>query len=165
MRKCDNCVHGKYILNCDTNVNILYCKESKEAIEVQQDYVCDCHRFIDGYEKSGVLGYDCDGNEINEFRILRFPFSENIENWDEEPEVDSRFYCLIISSTGETLAVSVYDDWSHNHIRKREDIDVNDPVPMIIKPVSEMECYEVAFNGITGDAWYYDRNKEELRKK
>ena len=38
------------------------------------------------YKMSEVLAYDCDGNEIEEFRVLRFPFSEEIDNWDEDPE-------------------------------------------------------------------------------
>ena len=42
-----------------------------------------------------VLGFDCDGYEIEEFRILRFPFSADIENWDEEVGVDPRFYCIV----------------------------------------------------------------------
>ena len=41
-----------------------------------------------------VLGFDCDGYEIVEFRILRFPFSADIENWDEEVGVDPSFYFL-----------------------------------------------------------------------
>ena len=36
---------------------------------------------------------------------------------------------------------------------------------MLIKPVSEMSGYEVSFSGITGDEWFYDRDKEELRNK
>lgn len=112
-----------------------------------------------------VLGYDCDGNEIDEFRVLRFPFSADIENCDEEPTIDPRFYCLVRSSSGEILAVSVYDDWFRDQIRKYEQLNPNDDIPMLIKPVSEMQNYEVAFEGLTGNEWYYDRDKEELRKK
>lgn len=112
-----------------------------------------------------VLGYDCDGNEINEFRILRFPFSADIENFDDEPNIDPRFYCLVRNSDDQILAVSVYDDYFSDNIRKYEKLNDKEDIPMLIKTVSEMEGYEVAFNGITGKEWYYDRNKEELIKK
>jgi len=114
-----------------------------------------------------ILGYDCDGNEIKEFRILRFPFSEYIENWNEEPNIDPRLYCVIKSSTGDIYAISVYDDWICNQkfIRKYEQLDINESIPTLIKTISEMSYYEVAFCGIKGDEWYYDRDKFELRKK
>jgi len=165
MRTCDNCNHGSYGLDCNTGVETLYCRETEYEFEVQPTFVCDSHKFIMGCEEDSVLGYDCDGHEINEFRILRFPFSANIENWDEEPNVDPRFYCLVRSSSGETLAVSVYDDWCRPQIRKYEQLDDNEDIPMLIKPVSAMQYYEVAFDGITKDEWYYDRNKEELRQE
>ena len=165
MRNCDNCAHGSYGLNCNTGIETLYCNESDYQYEVQSLDVCDSHKFIDGYQEEGLLGYDCDGNQINEFRILRFPFSANIENWDEEQNIDPRFYCLVKSSNGETFAVSVYDDYNREHIRKYEKLNETDKIPMLIKPVSEMSGYEVAYSGITGEEWYYDRDKEELRKK
>jgi len=164
MRSCDNCAHGSYSLDCNTGIETLYCREVEYEFEVQPNYVCDVHKFIDGFDDEGVLGYDCDDNEINQFRILRFPFSADIENWDEETNVDPRLYCLVRSSSGETLAVSVYDDWSCEYIRKYEQLEVNSDIPILIKTVSEMKHYEVAFDGITGNEWYYDRNRDELRK-
>lgn len=110
-----------------------------------------------------ILGYDCDGNEIYEFRILRFPFSADVENWDEEPNVDPRFYCLVKSEKGEVFAVSVYDDWVHRYIRRYEGLSEHEDAPMLIKTVSDMANYEVAY--IENTEWYYDRNKNELRKK
>ena len=110
-----------------------------------------------------VLGYDCDGNEINEFRVLRFPFSADIENWDDEPFVDPRFYCLVKSSSGEVYAVSVYDNWNSRYIRIYEGIKEDEEIPTLVKPASVMTRYEVAFDGILGNEWYYDRDKEELR--
>ena len=118
------------------------------------------------FEDESVLEYDCDGNEIDEFRVLRFPFSAEIDDWDEYPNVDPRFYCLVKSSNGKPFAVSVYDDYNPNQIRKYEQLGDNDDIPMLIKPASAMKHYEVAFDGITGQEWYYDRNrsKDELRK-
>lgn len=165
MRNCDNCNCGSYGLDCNSGIETLYCRESDYEYEVVPTNVCDEHEFIDGYEDEKTLGYDCDGNEINEFRILRFPFSADIENWDEEPNIDPRFYCLVTNSNGRTLAISVYDDMHSEYIRKYEKLSNNDQIPVLIKTVSEMSYYEVAFEGITGNEWYYDRNKEELRKK
>ena len=165
MRKCDNCDYGSYGLDCNSGKETLYCQESEYEYEVKPNNVCNSHIFIDGYETEEILGYDCDGNEINEFRILRFPFSANIENWDEEPNVDPRFYCLTRSSNGEVFAISVYDDWSVEYIRKYEKLNQCEEIPTLIKEVSEMSYYEVAFSGITGNEWYYDRDKIKLRKK
>lgn len=111
-----------------------------------------------------ILGYDCDGNAIYEFRILRFPDSADIENWDEEPHIDPRFYCLVKSSDCEVLAISVYDDYNTNYIIKYENLDSN-KVPVLLKTVSDMRYYEVAFSGITGNEWYYDRDKDKLQQK
>lgn len=158
MKNCDNFPYESHGSDY-TGTETLYCRDVYEYKE--SDHVCDTHRF----KEDKVLGYDCDGNEINEFRILRFPFSADIEDWDEEVNVDPRFYCLVQSSSGEVLAISVYDDWFYKQIRKYEQLKDNDDIPILIKSVSEMKGYEVAFNGITGNEWYYDRNKDELRKK
>jgi len=116
------------------------------------------------YESEEILGYDCDGYEINEFRVLRAPFSADIEDWDEEPNIDPRFYCLVRSSNGEVWALSVYDDWTSNYIKKYEKLSDSDEISVLIKPVSEMVYYEVAVDGISGNEWYYDRDREELRR-
>jgi len=113
-----------------------------------------------------ILEYDCDGNEIYEFRVLRFPFSSEIDNWDEHPNVDPRFYCLVKSSKGEVFAVSVYDNYHPNQIRKHEQLSDNAGIPMLIRPAAEMRYYEVAFDGITDREWYYGSNisRDELKK-
>ena len=112
-----------------------------------------------------ILGYDCDGEEILEYRILRFPFSTTIDDWEEVPNVDPRFYCAIESSNNEYWAISVYDDYNSKYIKKYENLDPNSKVPTIIKPISEMEGYEVAFDGITGNEWFYDRDIKKLKKE
>lgn len=112
-----------------------------------------------------VLGYDCDNNEIEEFRVLRFPFSMMIDNWDMELNVDPRFYCLVRSSNGKIYGISIYDDWHRKYIRRYEGISEDDCVPTIIKSLEELSCYEVAYSGIDGKDWYYDRDRNELKKE
>lgn len=112
-----------------------------------------------------ILGYDCDGCEIEEFRILRAPFSADIENWDEEPNVDPRFYCVVVANNGESYAISAYDDYNREAIRRYENITDNQEILAIVKPISEMENYEVAFDGIFGNKWFYDRDRVELKNK
>lgn len=137
--------HSSYGLDSNVEIDILHCCDSEHENRSED-----------------VLGYDCDGNEIKEFRILRFPFSADIEEWEDEPNVDSRLYCLVKSSCGVVFAISVYDDWQC--IKKRQKLSVMDDIPVLIKSVSDMSYYEVAFSGITGEEWYYDRNRDELRK-
>lgn len=112
-----------------------------------------------------VLGYDCDGEEIEEFRILRFPFSAYIENWEEEPGVDPRFYCPVRANDGKSYLISVYDDWFHEQIRKYEKLGKSEIIPIKIKSIEEAKHYEVAFNGITKAEWYYDRDRKALKEK
>ncbi len=109
-----------------------------------------------------VLGYDCDGVEIEEFRVLRYPFSSDIENWEEEPNIDPRFYCVLENDKGIALAISVYDDYHSKYIRRFEGIDSDKPIPTIIKSIEEMEGYEVAFDGLTKREWFYDRDEKEI---
>ena len=112
-----------------------------------------------------VLGFDCDGYEIEEFRILRFPFSADIENWDEEVGVDPRFYCIVKRDNGENVLVSVYDDYLSRYIRRYENISIDEKIPMLIKDVSYASSLEVAYSGIDGSKWFYDRNRSLLKKE
>ena len=112
-----------------------------------------------------VLGYDCDMNEIEEFRVLRFPFSSYIDDWNKAPNIDPRFYCLVRGSNGNVYGISVYDDYHKEYIRKYEGISNDEEVPVIIKTLEELSYYEVAFSGITDSPWYYDRDINELRKE
>jgi len=156
MRNCDTC---DYVFDCNLGEETLYCCENGYEHEVNPNDVCNLHRFIDEIDVDEILGYDCDGNIIKEFRILRFPFSADIESWDEEINIDPRFYCLVKSSDGEVLAVSVYDDISKEYIIKYKNLTDDDEIPVLVKTVSEISYYEVAFCGITGEEWYYDRNR------
>lgn len=124
--------------------------------------LCDYHEFIDTYED--ILGYDCDEREIKEFRILRYPFSGEIENFLEYPNIDPRFYCLVKSYNGEILGISVYDDYNRDAIRNKEGLTEDEEIPTIIKSVGELSYYEVAFSGIDGSEWYYDRDRLKLQQ-
>lgn len=90
-----------------------------------------------------VIGYDCDGEEIEEFRILRFPFSSEIEDWNEEPNIDPRFYCAVVGFDNSAHLISVYDDYNTEYIRKFEKICENEEVPTVVKNINECKNYEV----------------------
>ena len=110
---------------------------------------------------SNVLGYDCDGNEIYEYRVLRAIWSNDIDI--NELDADPRQYCAVIGGDGNAYAISVFDWWNSNLIRKRENINENEEIPVIIKPISEMQNYEVAQSN-DGD-FYYDLDRNELKEK
>jgi len=112
-----------------------------------------------------VLGYDCDGEEVEEFRVLRFPFSDMVDNWEEVPNVDPRFYCAIRAKNNQAYLISVYDDYNKEAIRRYENIDKTEQIPTIIKDITEAEKYEVSFDGITSKCWYYDRDRNAIKKE
>ena len=52
----------------------------EEAIEVlsseeRREAKARCQKWLDEKRSSKILAYDCDGEEVEEFRILRYPFS------------------------------------------------------------------------------------------
>ena len=108
-----------------------------------------------------ILGYDCDGKEIYEYRILRAIWSNDIDI-EELEDADPRQYCAIIADDGNVYAISVYDWWNRDLIKKRENI-IEEEIPVIIKPIDEMENYEVAMCS-DGD-FYYDLNRDKLKKQ
>lgn len=110
-----------------------------------------------------VLGYDCDFNEIEEFRILRFPFSRDIDDFSLFPFIDPRFYCLVRSSNGMVYGISVYDYWHKEDIRRYEEIGDDVDIPVIIKSEEELSYYEVAVD-CENKPFYYEGDKLELRK-
>ena len=114
---------------------------------------------------SKVLGFDCDGYEIEEFRVLRYPFSADIENWEEEVNVDPRFYCIVKRENGEAVLVSIYDDYLSKYIRRYEGLSDIEEIPMVIKDASYSSNLEVAYSGLNGREWFYDRNRNVLKKE
>ena len=112
---------------------------------------------------NAVLGYDCDGNEIYEYRILRAIWSNDI-NIKELDGADPRQYCAVIADDGNVYAISVYDWWYKDLIRERENLQEEEEIPLIIKPISEMVNYECAICSDNND-FYYDLNRDELKKQ
>ena len=111
-----------------------------------------------------MLGYDCDGNEIYEYRILRAIFSNDVDI-EELENADPRQYCAIVADDGNAYAISVFDWWNEKLIRQRENINDYEEIPVIVKPISEMENYEVATcNGGTNE-FYYDLNRDKLKQQ
>lgn len=109
-----------------------------------------------------ILGYDCDGNEIYEYRILRAIGSNDIDI-EELKEADPRQYCAIIGDDLNAYAISVYDWRNEELIRKRENI--KEEIPIIVKPISEMENYEVATCNGGEDEFYYSLDLSEIKEK
>ena len=109
-----------------------------------------------------TLGYDCDGNEIYEYRILRAIWSNDIDIEDLE-DADPRQYCAIVGDDGIAYAISVYDWWYSDLIRKREMINENEEIPIVVKPINEMENYEVAT--CSDGEFYYSLSRNELKRK
>lgn len=114
---------------------------------------------------NNILGYDCDGEAIEEFRILRAPFSAEIDNWDEEPNIEPRFYCAIRGNNNQCYLISVYDDYNSEAIKRYEKIQKTEQISTKIKSIDEASNYEVAFSGITKNDWYYDRDRKVLKEK
>ena len=109
-----------------------------------------------------VLGYDCDGFEIEEYQILRSIFANDIPI--EELKDDPRFYCALVADDGNAYAISVYDFQYKDIIRKYENIPEDEEVPTIIKPISEMVNYECAYYG-EGYPLFYEFDRKELKDK
>ena len=110
-----------------------------------------------------ILGYDCDGYEIYEFMILRAIWSNDIDiNLLEDS--DPRQYCAIIGEDGNAYAISVYDWWYKELIRKRENIPDDEEIPVIVKPISAMQNYECAVD-CNKRFLYYDLDKNKLKKQ
>lgn len=64
-----------------------------------------------------VLGYDCDGIEIYEYRVLRAIWSNDIDI-EELENADPRLYCTVVANDGKAYAISVYNWWNKDLIKK-----------------------------------------------
>jgi len=112
---------------------------------------------------SDILGYDCDGNEIYEYRILRAIWSNDIDIKDLDGS-DPRQYCAVVADDSNAYAISVYDWWNKDLIIQRENRKSDDEIPVIIKPISEMVNYECAVDSYAKE-FNYDLNRKELKEQ
>ena len=115
---------------------------------------------------NNILGYDCDGTPIYEYRILRGIWTNAIDI-SKLPNTDPRIYCAIYGNDNKAYAISVHDTWLEKEIRAMENLPEDEAIPTIIKPISEMINYEVSIERSSGVAkeWYYEFDREELKRK
>lgn len=78
-------------------------------------------------------------------------------------DADPRQYCAIVGDDGIAYAISVYDWWYSDLIRKREMINENEEIPIVVKPINEMANYEVAT--CSDGEFYYSLSRNELKRK
>ena len=96
-------------------------------------------------ENNEVLGLDCNGNEIDEFRVLKAKWANDIDIKDLKTS-DPRQYCAVKAEDGKAYAISVFDWWSMKLIRERENRSFDEDIPVVVKPIEEMKYYELALN-------------------
>ena len=114
--------------------------------------------------EDGILGYDCDHQGIEEFRILRAIWANDVDI-EELEDADPRQYCAVIAEDGKAYAISVWDRDYKKLIREREHIPEDEDIPIIVKPISAMINYEVAFgNGGETQLFYDDYAREKLKE-
>lgn len=111
-----------------------------------------------------VLGYDCDGNELYEFNIIRAIWYSDID-FKKQTNIDPRQYCVVKALNGKVYLISVYDHWNKQAINKFESRELDSTVPIKIRPITDAENYELAFDSY-GNPFSYELSSEKskLRK-
>lgn len=89
-------------------------------------------------------------------------FSNDIDIEDLEG-VDPREYCAIRGEDGIAYAISVHPYTNRSLIKKRESIGEYEDVLVIVKPLNEMEGYEVAY--CSEGEYYYEIDRNKLKKQ
>ena len=110
-----------------------------------------------------VLGYDCDGTEIYEYRILRAIWSNNTDI-SMLVGLDPRQYCAVVANNGRAYAISVNDSQRKDLIKKHENIGPDEEIPVKIKAIYDMENYECAID-CEGNEMNYDLDRQGLKAK
>ena len=87
---------------------------------------------------------DCDGNELEEFTIIRTPFYADI-NFEEDPNIEARQYA-VVEVDNEPYLVSVYDWWNKKVINIQEGREQLSDVPRKVLPGRMSENYETAYS-------------------
>ena len=90
-----------------------------------------------------VLGYDCDDCEIYEGMVLQAVLSGIVDIRDLGA-ADPRTYCAIKANDGNAYAISINNRLRAGLIREREGIPVDEPIPVVVKSISDMVDYEIA---------------------
>lgn len=113
-----------------------------------------------------VLGYDCDGNELYEYDIVRAIWYSYID-FNTKDNIDPRMYTIICSSNGTPYLISVFDNWNKKAINKFEKRDLNATVPIKIKSINESISYEKAYdcNNKTFKYKFDDGNLKKILNK
>lgn len=110
-----------------------------------------------------ILGYDCDGNELYQFDIVRAIFYSDID-FELEKNIDPRNYCVLKATNGTPYLISVYDRCNKKAINLFEKRDLDEEVPTRIKPMKESINYEIAYD-FDNKRLNYDFDKQELQKR
>lgn len=113
-------------------------------------------------ENNEILGLDCNGNAIDEFRVLKAKWANDIDIKDLKTS-DPRQYCAVKAEDGKAYAISVFDWWSMKLIRERENRSFDEDIPVVVKPIEEMENYELALNTYQSE-FYYNFDREKLKE-
>ncbi len=115
--------------------------------------------------KDYVLGYDCDGGEIIQGMILRAIWSNDIPIEESNDSVDPRQYCAIWGGDGKAYAISVFDWHRRDLIIKREHLNENEEIPVVVKPIEAMKDYEIALCNGGEKVYYYEYGLDDLKKQ
>lgn len=108
-----------------------------------------------------ILGYDCDGNELYEFNIIRAIWYSDID-FKKETNIDPRQYCIVKASDGNPYLISIYDHWNKETINRFEGRKSDSIVPIKIRPITDAENYELAFDSY-GDQFSCESNSEKSK--
>ncbi len=108
-----------------------------------------------------ILGYDCDGNELYEFDIIRAIWYSDID-FEKETNFDPRQYCIVKASNGNPYLISVYDHWNKKAINRFEGRELDSIVPIKIRPITDAKDYESAYD-CYGHPIYCESNLEKSK--
>lgn len=111
------------------------------------------------YKSNNVLGYDCNNNEIKEFRLVK---EKNIK---ESIAIENvRTYCVVIAEDEKPYAISVDDIYFERIIRQIEEIPEDEEIPVVVNKIEEMKDYEGIVN-YCEEPIFYRYDKELLKVK
>ena len=92
---------------------------------------------------SEILWVDSLGNEVHEYDIICSFWADCIDI-NNLYKADPRLYAVLKGSDGKVYAISVYDNERGYLIRQREQLGNVDEIPVIVRPISDMNDYVLA---------------------